>query len=165
GFIRNHYVGRTFIMPEAGDRALGADMKLAVLPEVIRGKRVVVVDDSIVRGTTAKRRVALLREAGAKEIHVRISCPPTAHPCFFGIDFPSREELIAGGNDTTKICRYLGADSLGYLSVEGLLRPLEKAEDFCTACFTGNYPMDISAMQGKKALEHDNASTLKESIL
>ena len=162
GFIRNHYVGRTFIMPEADDRAMGADMKLAVLPEVIRGKRVVVVDDSIVRGTTAKRRVAILREAGAKEIHVRISCPPVAHPCFFGIDFPSRGELIAGGHDTEEIRRYLGADSLGYLSVEGLLRPLEKANDFCTACFTGTYPMDISGMQGKNALEQDQPSNLKE---
>lgn len=159
GFIRNHYVGRTFIMPEAGDRALGVDMKLAVLPEVIRGKRVVVVDDSIVRGTTARRRVTLLREAGAKEIHVRISCPPTAHPCYFGIDFPSREELIAGGHNTEEICRYLGADSLGYLSVEGLLRPLENNEDFCTACFTGKYPMDTSGMQGKQALETNHTQT------
>jgi amidophosphoribosyltransferase len=157
GFIRNHYVGRTFIMPQADDRARGVDMKLAVLPEVVRGQRVVVVDDSIVRGTTAKRRVTFLREAGAKEIHVRISCPPTAHPCFYGIDFPSREELIAGNSSVEEICEYLGADSLGYLSVEGLLSPFEHPEDFCRACFTGKYPLDNSGVQGKMALEN-NAS-------
>lgn len=165
GFIRNHYVGRTFIMPEASDRAIGVDMKLAVLPEVIRGKRVVLVDDSIVRGTTAKRRVAFLRKAGAKEIHMRISCPPTAHPCFYGIDFPSREELIAGSSDVPGICRYLGADSLGYLSVEGLLSPFDRPNDFCAACFTGKYPMDTSGMQGKKALERNTSSAHEESTI
>ncbi|NCC51971.1 MAG: amidophosphoribosyltransferase [Spartobacteria bacterium] len=153
GFIRNHYVGRTFIMPEADARTRGVDMKLAVLPEVVRDQRVVVVDDSIVRGTTARRRVACLREAGAKEIHLRISCPPTANPCFFGIDFPSKEELIAGVHDVGGVCEYLGADSLGYLSVEGLLSPFDKPENFCTACFTGDYPVDISAMHGKESLE------------
>ncbi len=111
------------------------------------------VDDSIIRGTTARRRVACLREAGAKEIHLRISCPPTAHPCFFGIDFPSKEELIAGRYDEEGVCEYLGADSLGYLSVEGLLSPFDSPENFCTACFTGEYPVDISAMKGKQSLE------------
>jgi len=153
GFIRNHYVGRTFIMPEADDRARGVDMKLAVLKEVVKGKRVVVVDDSIVRGTTARRRVKALRDAGAKEIHVRISCPPTAHPCFFGIDFPTRDELIAGKHDVEAIRSFIGADTLGYLSVEGLLSPLKNRDGFCTACFTGKYPVDIGQMGGKKTLE------------
>jgi amidophosphoribosyltransferase len=153
GFIRNHYIGRTFIMPEADERAAGVDMKLSVLREVVRGKRVVVVDDSIVRGTTAKRRVSSLRDAGAAEIHVRISCPPTAHPCYYGIDFPTRDELIAGSNDIATIREFLGADSLGYLSVEGLLSPFRKPCDFCTACFTGAYPCDGRAEGGKRALE------------
>lgn len=153
GFIRNHYIGRTFIMPAMGDRERGVDMKLAVLSEVVEGKRVIMVDDSIVRGTTSAKRVSRLKEAGAKEVHVRISCPPTANPCFYGIDFPTREELIAGTQDEEAIRKFLGADSLGYLSVEGLLMPFDKPGDFCTACFTGNYPTDVSAMKGKKALE------------
>jgi len=153
GFIRNHYVGRTFIMPEQKDRARGVDLKLSVLPEVVDGKRVVVVDDSIVRGTTCKRRVDCLRKAGAKEIHVRISCPPTANPCFYGIDFPTSEELIGAQMSVPEICEFIGADSLGYLSVEGLLSPFENPEHFCTACFTGDYPSDVSHMKGKKALE------------
>lgn len=153
GFMRNHYVGRTFIMPDAEDRSSGVDMKLTVLPDVVRDKRVVVVDDSIIRGTTARRRVASLREAGAMEIHVRISSPPCRHPCFFGIDFPTKEELIAGKDDVETIRDFIGADSLGYLSVEGLLSPFENHDDFCVACFTGNYPVDISQVGGKRALE------------
>jgi amidophosphoribosyltransferase len=153
GFIRNHYVGRTFIMPEANDRAKGVDMKLSVLKDVVNGKRVVVVDDSIIRGTTARRRVEALRQAGAREIHVRISCPPTAHPCFFGIDFPTKEELVAGSKDVEKIREFIGADSLGYLSVKGLLSPLKNPSGFCVACYTGDYPVDITRMSGKKALE------------
>jgi amidophosphoribosyltransferase len=153
GFIRNHYVGRTFIMPEADERAQGVDLKLSVLPDVVRGKRVVVVDDSIVRGTTARRRVTRLREAGAREVHVRISCPPSSYPCFYGIDFPTREELIAGSNDIDTICSFIGADTLGYLSREGLLSPFGNPDDFCTACFTGEYPVDPSGMTGKRALE------------
>ncbi|MBA4389079.1 MAG: amidophosphoribosyltransferase [Verrucomicrobia bacterium] len=153
GFIRNHYVGRTFIMPQQDDRVRGVDMKLTVMPEVVRGKRVVIVDDSIVRGTTAQRRVAWLREAGAKEVHVRISCPPTAHPCFYGIDFATRKELIAGTKSVQEIREFLKADTLGYLSVEGLLSPFNNKKDFCGACFTGRYPVDISGVTGKRALE------------
>ncbi len=153
GFIRNHYVGRTFIMPHQADRVRGVDMKLTVLPEVVRGKRVVVVDDSIVRGTTAQRRVFRLREAGAREVHVRISCPPIAHPCFYGIDFPTREELVASSMDVEAVRRYIDADSLGYLSLEGLFLPFESGKRFCSACFTGTYPTDISHMRGKQALE------------
>jgi amidophosphoribosyltransferase len=156
GFIRNHYIGRTFIMPQAEQRATGVDLKLAVLPEVVRGKRVVVVDDSIVRGTTVKRRVAWLRSAGAKEVHVSISCPPVAHPCFYGIDFPTREELIAGGRTVEDIREFIGADSLGYLSEEGLLSPFENASDYCKACFSGDYPLSVEGLGDKHRHESVN---------
>jgi amidophosphoribosyltransferase len=160
GFIRNHYVGRTFIMPADDARAEGVDLKLAILPEVVRGKRVVVVDDSIVRGTTAKRRVMRLREVGAKEIHMRVSCPPTAFPCYYGIDFPTREELIAGGSDVETIRKFIGADSIGYLSKEGLLSPFSRPKDFCTACFTGEYPAQKADVDGKRGLECSDANEL-----
>lgn len=153
GFMRNHYIGRTFIMPEQDQRARSVDMKLAVVRDVVKGKRIVVVDDSIIRGTTSRRRVSALREAGAREIHLRISCPPTMHPCFFGIDFATREELIAATHSLDKVRAYTGADSLGYLSMEGLLSPFPDAPDYCTACFSGRYPVDVSHMTGKKALE------------
>jgi amidophosphoribosyltransferase len=153
GFIRNHYVGRTFIMPQQDQRAMGADIKLAVVADVVRGKRVVVVDDSIVRGTTVRHRVAWLRTAGAKEVHVRVSCPPTAHPCFYGIDFPTREELIASSRSVADIEASIGADSLGYLSREGLLMPFDKPDAFCRACFTGDYPMDVDGPRDKRDLE------------
>jgi amidophosphoribosyltransferase len=153
GFIRNHYIGRTFIMPQQDERAAGVDMKLAVLPEAVKGKRVIVVDDSIVRGTTMRHRVTRLREAGAKEVHVRISCPPIRNPCFFGIDFPTSEELVAGGMDVEAIREYIGADTLGYLSLEGLFTPFAEKTGFCAACFTGKYPTDISGITGKHALE------------
>ncbi|MDP6490963.1 MAG: amidophosphoribosyltransferase [Kiritimatiellia bacterium] len=156
GFIRNHYIGRTFIMPQAEQRAIGVDLKLAVLPEVVRGKRVVVVDDSIVRGTTVQRRVTWLRSAGAKEVHVRISCPPVAHPCFYGIDFPTREELIAGGRTVEDIREFIGADSLGYLSEEGLLSPFENASDYCKACFSGHYPLSVEGLGDKHRHESVN---------
>jgi amidophosphoribosyltransferase len=153
GFIRNHYVGRTFIMPEQDDRSDSVDIKLTLLPDVVRGKRVVVVDDSIVRGTTARKRVMALREAGAKEVHMRISCPPVANPCFYGIDFPTRAELIGGTRSVEEIRQFLGADSLGYLSVEGLLSPYANPGDYCRACFTGDYPVDIRGAGQKRALE------------
>ena len=153
GFIRNHYVGRVFIMPHENQRVSSVDMKLAVVPGVVRGKRVVVVDDSIIRGTTSRRRVKILRDAGAKEIHLRISCPPTIHPCFFGIDFPTRSELVAAGRTVEQVRGFIGADSLGYLSIEGLLSPFRNARHFCTACFSGEYPMDVSHMGGKRSME------------
>lgn len=156
GFIRNHYIGRTFIMPHAETRAAGVDMKLAVVPEVVRGQRVVVVDDSIVRGTTVRHRVAWLRSAGAKEVHVRISCPPVANPCFYGIDFPTREELIAGGRSVEDIRAFIGADTLGYLSVDGLLSPFENASDYCKACFTGDYPLSVEGCGDKHRHEAMN---------
>ena len=153
GFIRNHYVGRTFIMPEAHQRSDSADMKLAVVREVVNGKRVVVVDDSIIRGTTARRRVAVLKQAGAREIHLRIACPPVMHPCFFGIDFPTQAELIAGHRSVDEICRFLGADSLGYLSQDGLLAPFRFPRAYCTACFSGTYPIDVGTVHSKTELE------------
>lgn len=153
GFIRNHYVGRTFIMPQVAERALTVDKKLAVLPGVVKGKRVVVVDDSIIRGNTSQRRVQALKNAGAKEIHVRISCPPTRHPCYFGIDFPSREELVAADRTEQDIAAYLGADSLGYLSQEGLLSAVAKKSDFCMGCFSGKYPLEAEPGHSKYVLE------------
>jgi len=160
GFIRNHYVGRTFIMPTSGQRADSVDLKLAVVAEVVRGKRVVVVDDSIIRGTTSRRRVSSLRAAGAREIHMRISCPPTKYPCFFGIDFPTKTELIAAEKDVEAVRRFIGADSLGYLSLEGLLSPFDNPASFCTACFSGKYSVDIGGVRGKYDLEKHPAALL-----
>ena len=154
GFIRNHYVGRTFIMPEAKQRQSGVDMKLAVIPSVVRDKRVVVIDDSLIRGITSRRRISALRKAGAKEIHVRISCPPTRHPCFFGIDFPTRKELIASERKVDEVKDFIGADSLGFLSLEGLLSAVEQPSDYCTGCFSGTYPVEIHEGQTKHELEH-----------
>ena len=153
GFMRNHYVGRTFIMPELAQRQGGVDMKLAVVESVVRGRRVVVVDDSLVRGNTSKRRIAALRRAGAAEIHMRVSCPPTAHPCYFGIDFPSRDELVAHERTVDEIREFIGADSLGYVSLEGLLSVVEHPADYCTGCFTGRYPMEPDGDFTKKELE------------
>ena len=140
-------------MPDSDQRARSVDMKLAVVKDVVQGKRVVVVDDSIIRGTTSRRRVMALREAGAKEIHLRISCPPTINPCFFGIDFATKDQLVAALHSHDEVCAFTGADSLGYLSIEGLLTPFSNASNYCTACFSGNYPLDISRMQGKEAME------------
>jgi amidophosphoribosyltransferase len=141
-------------MPEEDSRSHWVDMKLAVLPEVVKGKRVIAVDDSIVRGNTAARRVQYLREAGAKEVHMRISCPPIKHPCFYGIDFPTKEELIASSRTTEDMKKLLGVDSLEFISLEGLLSPFNKPDNFCTACFRGNYPVKINENLNKKALEN-----------
>lgn len=162
GFIRNHYIGRTFIMPTHGERNESIDLKLSILKEVVDGKRIVVVDDSIVRGNTVKNRIARLRSAGASEVHVRISCPPCANPCFFGIDFPTTEELIAANHSVEEIRRFIQADSLGYLSVEGLLEPFQK-KDFCTACFTGIYPLSIDGAHQKDQLEKYSCSNTQEN--
>src|SRR5439155_840321 len=131
GLIRNHYVGRTFIEPSSSIRHFGVKVKLNALREVLAGKRVVVVDDSIVRGTTSRKLVAMLRQAGAREVHMRISSPPTTHPCFYGIDTPTREELIASSHSVPEIREYLGADSLAYLSVAGLYAFTAKRASFC----------------------------------
>ena len=142
GFIRNHYIGRTFILPGSQDRAHEVDRKLAAMPETVRGKRVVVVDDSIVRGNTMQRRVRALRAAGAKEVHLRIACPPVAHPCYYGIDFPTKDELIASEKSVEEIRKYMDADSLAYLSIAGVLGPFQNKRDYCIACFNGTYPME-----------------------
>ncbi|MFH0876658.1 MAG: amidophosphoribosyltransferase [Candidatus Omnitrophota bacterium] len=145
GVIRNHYVGRTFIQPQQHIRDLGVKVKFNILRDVVRGKRVVIVDDSIVRGTTSQKRVRNFRDAGAKEVHMRISCPPHRFPCFYGIDFPSREELIANRMSMKEIQKFLGVDSLGYLSLEGMLKSVKcPNERYCVACFTGQYPVHFS---------------------
>jgi len=147
-------VGRTFIQPSPIVRDLGVRLKLNPVREILEGKRVVVVDDSIVRGTTSRLRTRTLREAGAREIHMRISCPPIRFPCFYGVDFSSKGELIACNNSVEDICDFIGADSLGYLSLEGMIRAMPMpAKNFCTACFTGKYPVRITDDATKMCLE------------
>jgi len=143
GLVRSHYVGRTFIEPTQSIRHFGVRLKLSPISDVLRGKRIVVVDDSIVRGTTSRKIVKMLRSAGAKEIHLRISSPPTVWPCFYGIDTPTRQELIAASHTLDEITRYVTADSIGYLSLEGLRRAVgsEDGSGYCDACFTGRYPI------------------------
>jgi amidophosphoribosyltransferase len=142
GLIRNHYVGRTFIEPTSSIRHFGVKVKLNALREVLGGKRVVVVDDSIVRGTTSRKLVHMVRQAGALEVHMRISSPPTTNPCYYGIDTPTRAELIASSHDADEIRRYITADSLAYLSEEGMYGFLGGPQaGFCDACFTGRYPV------------------------
>ena len=142
GLIRNHYVGRTFIEPQQSIRHFGVKIKLNAQKEVLKGKRVVVVDDSIVRGTTSRKIIRMLRDAGAKEVHMRISSPPTISPCYYGIDTPTRSELIASSNSAEEIRKYVEADSLRYLSREGLYTFLDgRTQGFCDACFTANYPV------------------------
>jgi amidophosphoribosyltransferase len=154
GVIRNHYVGRTFIQPSASVRDLGVRLKLNPVREILEGRKVVVVDDSIVRGTTSKLRTRTLREAGAREIHMRISCPPIRFPCFYGIDFSSKGELIACNSSVEEICDFIGADSLRYLSLEGMFRAMPTPpKEFCTACFTGKYPVKITDDSTKTCLE------------
>lgn len=141
GIIRNHYVGRTFIQPVQSFRDLRVKIKLNPVREVIEGKRIVLVEDSIVRGTTSRIRIKNFKEAGAREIHMRVSCPPHRYPCLYGIDFPTREELVASSHTEEEIRQFLGLETLGYLSIEGMLKamPLPR-EEFCLACFTGKYP-------------------------
>ncbi len=156
GFIRNHYVGRTFIDPKQDIRDLDVKVKFNPVKGVLKDKRVVIVDDSVVRGTTMKKLIQMLREAGAKEIHLRISSPPIISPCFYGIDMPTKEELIASHMTVEEIGKYLGVDSIGYLSIDAMLsmHSLPK-EDFCVACFSGKYPTKIENRNGKLALESD----------
>ena len=154
GLIKNRYVGRTFIEPEQRLRDLGVRQKFNPLVEVIQGKRLVVVDDSIVRGTTTPHVVNLLRKGGAKEVHMRVCAPPIKHPCFMGVDMASREELLAANNTLEQIREIVGADSLGYLTVEGLMKVVGGTNGgFCDACFTGNYPVPIQLELSKFALE------------
>ena len=142
GLIRNHYVGRTFIEPEQRVRDFGVKLKLNPVRNLLEGKRVILIDDSIIRGTTSRKIVRMVRGAGAKEVHLRISCPPTTSPCFYGVDTPSKRELIAANQSVQEICEYIEADSLAYLSLDGLLHACDGADGnrYCTACYTGVYP-------------------------
>ncbi|HEY7401200.1 MAG TPA: amidophosphoribosyltransferase [Actinomycetota bacterium] len=154
GLIKNNYVGRTFIQPSQSLRERGVKLKLNPLPDSIRGKRLVVVDDSIVRGTTTRQIVTALREAGAAEVHVRITCPPIKWPCFYGIDMSTRNELVASDLAVDEVRAFIGADSLGYLSLEGLVAATSSpADSFCRACFDGEYPIPIPTEAGKFVLE------------
>jgi len=162
GLIRNHYIGRTFIEPSQAIRNFGVKLKLNPVRNLIAGKRVVLVDDSIVRGTTSRKLVRMVREAGAKEVHMRISCPPTISPCYYGVDTPTREELIASSNTPEEIRRYLGADSLGYLSLPGLRQAVSDTEGkFCTSCYTGVYPTDLVQLEVR---EEAAAGKIKEAV-
>ena len=146
--IRNHYVGRTFIEPEQSIRDFGVKLKLNPVRRMIEGQRVILVDDSIVRGTTSRKIVRLVREAGATEVHMRISCPPTISPCYYGVDTPRRDELIAARHSTEEIREFLGADSLGYLSLPSLRAAVEDTQGkFCTSCYTGSYPTELVQLE------------------
>ena len=151
--IRNHYIGRTFIEPSQSIRSFGVRLKLNPIRDLISGRRVILVDDSIVRGTTSKKIVQMVREAGAKEVHMRISCPPTVSPCYYGVDTPRKAELIAAQMSVEEVCRYIEADSLGYLSLEGMLEAVGLENDSsCVACWNGNYPTAIA--DGKPTIDN-----------
>ena len=159
-FVRNHYVGRSFLQPTQLIRDFDVRVKLNLINELVKGKRVIVVDDSIVRGTTSKSRVKHLKEAGAKEVHVMVSCPPHRHSCFYGIDFPDRKKLLAVSHSLEEIRQFLGADSLSYLSEEGMVRATRLPKDsFCMACYDGNYPVRYDPTVDKNIMERRSAQT------
>jgi amidophosphoribosyltransferase len=146
--IRNHYVGRTFIEPSQAIRDFGVKLKLNPIRHLLEGKSVVLVDDSIVRGTTSRKIVRMVRNAGAREVHLRISCPPTVSPCYYGVDTPNKNELIAANHSVEEIRRYVEADSVGYLSMEGLSRAVNDVKNqYCYACYTGDYPTELVQIQ------------------
>lgn len=154
GLVRSHYVGRTFIAPDQKLRELAVNLKLAVIPEVVKDKRVVVVDDSIVRGTTTRGKIRQIRQAGAKEIHMRISCPPIRFPCYYGVDFPTKEELIANDRSLDEIRDFLEVDTVGYISLEGMLDCAHLPNDhFCTACWSGKYRIPVQIALNKFTME------------
>jgi amidophosphoribosyltransferase len=142
GLIRNHYVGRTFIEPEQRVRDFGVKLKLNPVRNLLEGKRIILIDDSIIRGTTSRKIVRMVRAAGAREVHLRISCPPTISPCYYGVDTPNKNELIAANSSVEEIRQYIEADSLAYLSLDGLKQACDEGHPnhYCTACYTGNYP-------------------------
>jgi len=157
-FVRNHYIGRTFLQPSQMIRDFDVRVKLNLIADAVRGKRVVVVDDSIVRGTTARARVVNLRESGAREVHLRISCPAHRFPCHYGIDFPDPQELLANRMTTTEIVKFLGVDSLAYLPLNDMIASTGWPSDsFCTACFTGDYPLPVGEVSGKDIMENRRA--------
>lgn len=153
GFIKNRYIGRTFIQPTDSLRKQGVALKFNVIADNIRGQRVVMVDDSIVRGNTTGPLVRLLRQAGAREVHVRITCPPIKHPCFMGVDMGRYEDLIAHRMDVEQMRAYMGCDTLAFLSLEGMMRAVDNASGYCQACFTGRYPIDINGSAGKSSFD------------
>jgi amidophosphoribosyltransferase len=154
GLIRNHYVGRTFIEPTSSIRHFGVKLKLNPVPQVLKGRRVIVVDDSLVRGTTSRKIVKMIRAAGAAEVHLRISSPPVISPCYYGIDTPTRAELLASSHNPEEVARYVTADSVAYLSLEGLMQAVrgESGVTYCTSCFTGEYPIRFTPPQGRRQL-------------
>ncbi len=157
-FVRNHYIGRSFLQPSQLIRDFNVRVKLNLIPELVRGKRVIIVDDSIVRGTTCKARVKTLKEAGAKEVHVRVSCPPHRNPCVYGIDFPDRNKLMAANNSVDEIRRYLNADSLAYLTQDGMVKATGlPRESFCMACYDGSYPVPYDPLVDKHIMERRRA--------
>ena len=152
--IRNHYVGRTFIEPSQSIRSFGVRLKLNPIKDLIAGKKIILVDDSIVRGTTSKKIVQMVREAGAKEVHMRISCPPTISPCYYGVDTPRKADLIAAQMSVAEVCRYIEADSLGYLSLKGMIEAIGlEPKSMCVACWNGKYPTLIA--NGKPTIENN----------
>lgn len=163
GLIRSHYIGRTFIAPDQKLRETEVNLKLAIVKEVVAGKRIVVVDDSIVRGTTTRGKIRALREAGAKEIHMRVSCPPIRFPCYYGVDFPTKEELLANNRKLDEIREFLEVDSVGYLSLEGMLSGAALPQDhYCTACWTGRYPIPINIVLNKFSMERHQLYMFEE---
>jgi amidophosphoribosyltransferase len=156
GMIRNHYVGRTFIQPSPSMRAFSVKIKLNPVRELLRGKRIVILEDSIIRGNTSRSRIKTLREIGVKEIHLLVSCPPHRFPCYYGIDFPSSKELIAANRNIEDIRRFLDLDSLHYLSMDGLLRAIDiPKEQLCLSCFNGKYPLCLEKEFSKGWLERN----------
>jgi amidophosphoribosyltransferase len=163
GLVRNHYVGRTFIEPRQSIRSFGVRIKLNPVRDLINGKRVVLIDDSIVRGTTSKKIVRMVREAGAREVHVRISCPPTISPCYYGVDTPNKSDLIAANMTVPEICEFIEADSLGYLSLEGMIAATGLSSDSsCVACWNGQYPTRITR-DAETMWERDRESVAAEN--
>jgi amidophosphoribosyltransferase len=165
GLVKNRYVGRTFIRPDQRLRDQGVRLKFNPMKQVIAGKRLVVVDDSIVRGTTTPKVVEMLRKAGAAEVHMRICAPPIQHPCHFGIDMATQWELIASRQSIEEIRQHIGADSLAYLTIDGLMRAVEQPENtFCTACFTGEYPMPVQLQMDKLVFERVGRRGKREPV-
>jgi amidophosphoribosyltransferase len=158
GFIKNRYIGRTFIEPTESLRKQGVALKFNVIEENVRGKRVIVIDDSIVRGTTSASLVRMLREAGAAEIHMRITCPPITHPCYMGVDMGTYDELIAHHLTVPEICARIGCDSLYFLSLEGMMRAVDRQEGYCQACFSGDYPLPVDFIHAKTGFEKNHAA-------
>jgi amidophosphoribosyltransferase len=156
GIVPNRFVGRTFILPDQGARDRAVAMKLNIIPDVVEGRRIVLVEDSIVRGTTTRSKMRAIRRAGAREIHLRVSCPPIRHPCFYGIDFPTRKELIANGRTVKEVGEFLEVDSLAYLSLEGMLSVFNQdGSNYCTACWSGHYKLPVDQPQSKFSFERD----------